>query len=63
MTRVTIRFIGEGADQVHGVEIVRCHRIGRFCEEARDHGGLLTQEDLAQIFNCGGGAASRAGRC
>ncbi|MBK8093897.1 MAG: DUF1670 domain-containing protein [Verrucomicrobiaceae bacterium] len=26
--------------------------MGRLCEEARDQGGLLTQEDLAQILSC-----------
>ena len=44
--------MGEGDDQIHGAEMLRRHRIGRFCEEARDQGGLLTQEDLAQILSC-----------
>ena len=44
--------MGEGDDQVRGAEMLRRHRIGRLCEEARDQGGLLTQEDLAQILSC-----------
>jgi DNA-binding CsgD family transcriptional regulator len=52
MTSVTLSLMGDGDDQVHGAEMLRRHRIGRFCEEARDQGGLLTQEDLAQILSC-----------
>lgn len=52
MTSVTLSLMGEGDDQVHGAERLRRHRIGRFCEEAREQGGLLTQEDLAQILSC-----------
>lgn len=44
MQRVTLSLMGEGGDQVHGAEMLRRHRIGRLCEEARDQGGLLTQE-------------------
>jgi DeoR/GlpR family transcriptional regulator of sugar metabolism len=32
--------------------MLRRHRLGRLCEEACDQGGLLTQEDLAQILSC-----------
>lgn len=53
MTSVTLSLMGEGDDQVHGgAEQLRRHRIGRLCEEARDQGGLLTQEDLAQVLSC-----------
>jgi DNA-binding CsgD family transcriptional regulator len=52
MQSVTLSLLGEGDDQVHGAEMLRRHRIGRLCEEARDQGGLLTQEDLAQILSC-----------
>lgn len=52
MQSVTLSLLGEGDDQVHGAEMLRRRRIGRLCEEARDQGGLLTQEDLAQILSC-----------
>lgn len=52
MISVTLSLMGEGDDQVLGAEELRRHRIGRLCEEARDQGGLLTQEDLAQILCC-----------
>jgi len=52
MTSVTLSILGEGDEQVHGAEMLRRHRVGRLCEEARDQGGLLTQEDLAQILSC-----------
>ncbi len=52
MQSVTLSLLGECDDQVHGAEMLRRHRIGRLCEEARDQGGLLTQEDLAQILSC-----------
>ena len=47
MTRVTLSLMGEGDDQIHGAEMLRRHRIGRFCEEARDQGGLLTHKGVA----------------
>lgn len=44
---------GRGWDeQTDGTEGLRHHSTGRLCEEARDQGGLLTQEDLAQILSC-----------
>lgn len=52
MTSVILSLLGEGDDQICGAEMLRRHRIGRLCEEARDQGGLLTQEDLAQILSC-----------
>jgi hypothetical protein len=39
-----------GYDQGH--EGVRRHRIQRMTEEAREQGGLLSQEDLAQLLCC-----------
>jgi Protein of unknown function (DUF1670) len=32
---------------------LRQKRLGRMCEEAFQQGGLLTLEDLANLFNCG----------
>jgi DNA-binding CsgD family transcriptional regulator len=52
MTSVVLSLMGEGDEQVQGAEVLRRHRIGRLCEEAREQGGLLTQEDLAQILGC-----------
>jgi hypothetical protein len=52
MTSVVLSLMGEGDDQVQGAEALRRHRIGRLCEEAREQGGLLTQEDLGQILCC-----------
>ena len=51
MTSITLSLLGEGDDQVYGAEMLRRHRIGRLCEEARDQGGLLTQEDLGQVLS------------
>lgn len=39
-----------GYDQGH--EGVRRHRIQRMTEEAREQGGLLSQEDLYQLLCC-----------
>lgn len=33
-------------------EEIRCRRICRLCEQAREQGGLLTQEDLAKFLMC-----------
>ena len=52
MLSVTLSLLGEGDDQIHGAEMLRRHRIGRLCKEARDQGGMLTQEGLAQILSC-----------
>lgn len=52
MTSVRLSVMGECDDQIAGAEMLRRHRIGRLCEEAREQGGLLTQEDLAQILSC-----------
>lgn len=52
MQSVTLSLIGDGDDQICGADNLRRHRIGRLCEEAREQGGLLTQEDLAQILFC-----------
>jgi hypothetical protein len=35
------------------VPALRRKRMGRMCEEAFQQGGLLTLEDLANLFNCG----------
>ena len=51
MTSATLSLMGEGGDQVHGAEMLRRHRIARFCEDVRDHGGLLTLEELARILS------------
>jgi transposase len=40
--------LGEGR-----MELIRRRRIGRLCEQAREQGGLLTQEDLAKHLMCG----------
>jgi hypothetical protein len=50
MQSVTLSLIGDGDDQICGADNLRRHRIGRLCEEAREQGGLLTQEDLVQIL-------------
>jgi hypothetical protein len=52
MTSVTLSLLGDGDDQIAEASLLRRHRIGRLCEEAREQGGLLTQEDLAQILSC-----------
>lgn len=52
MTGVTLSLIDSGDDQIADAEQLRRHRLGRLCEEARDQGGLLTQEDLAQLLCC-----------
>jgi hypothetical protein len=36
----------------HNAEGLRRHRIERLTEEAREQGGLLSQEDLAQLLCC-----------
>jgi DNA-binding CsgD family transcriptional regulator len=36
----------------HNAEGLRRHRIQRLTEEAREQGGLLSQEDLAQLLCC-----------
>lgn len=36
-----------------GVAQLRQHRLARLAEEAFQQGGLLTLEDLSQLFNCG----------
>lgn len=36
----------------HGSDGLRCHCILRLTEEAREQGGLLTQEDLARLLFC-----------
>ena len=36
-----------------GVALLRQHRLARLAEEAFQQGGLLTLEDLSQLFNCG----------
>jgi len=38
--------------QPGGAEGLRRHRLARLAEEAREQGGLLTQEDLSQILSC-----------
>lgn len=35
-----------------GSDGLRCHKLLRLTEEAREQGGLLSQEDLAQILDC-----------
>lgn len=35
------------------VPVLRQKRVSRMCEEAFQQGGLLTLEDLANLFNCG----------
>jgi hypothetical protein len=35
------------------VPLLRQKRLGRMCQEAFQQGGLLTLEDLANLFNCG----------
>jgi hypothetical protein len=52
MTCVTLNLIDSGDDQIADADKLRRHRLGRLCEEARDQGGLLTQEDLAQLLCC-----------
>jgi len=36
----------------HRQTVIRQRRVLRLCDEARDQGGLLTQEDLAQLLMC-----------
>ncbi len=40
-------FVGKGRQA-----IIRQRRLCRICDEAREQGGLLTQEDLAHILMC-----------
>ncbi|MDD2600962.1 MAG: DUF1670 domain-containing protein [Kiritimatiellae bacterium] len=42
----------EVAGKKHRQTIVRQRRLMRLCEQARDQGGLLTHEDLAQLLMC-----------
>lgn len=43
-----------------GAEALRRHRILRLSEEAREQGGLLTQEDLAELLFCDARTIRRA---
>ena len=52
MISVVLTLMGEGDDQLQESQAIRRHRIGRLCEEAREQGGLLTQEDLGQLLCC-----------
>ncbi len=42
----------ESRGQKHRQTVIRQRRVLRLCDEARDQGGLLTQEDLAQLLMC-----------
>ncbi len=52
MASVVLTPIDPDDNQISGAENIRRHRIGRLCEEAREQGGLLTQEDLALLLFC-----------
>jgi hypothetical protein len=52
MISVLLTLLSEEDKEIADAIILRRHRIGRLCEEARDQGGLLTQEDLCQILSC-----------
>jgi hypothetical protein len=55
-THVLITFDGGEEDtevyKEKGIDALRRHRILRICDEARQQGGLFTQEDLALLFGC-----------
>ena len=56
--KVTVRLTLDAAQEDfqirdHGVEGLRRSRILRLTAEARDQGGLLSYEDLPDLFNCG----------
>jgi hypothetical protein len=52
MVSVLLTCLGAEDTEIVEALTLRRHRIGRLCEEAREQGGLLTQEDLCQILNC-----------
>jgi hypothetical protein len=52
MTSVALSLIDPTDRDLFDATKLRRFRIGRLCEEARDQGGLLTQEDLAQLLFC-----------
>lgn len=56
--RVVTLTLQAGAEDIefrktHSVPALRRKRLCRMCEEAFQQGGLLTLEDLANLFNCG----------
>jgi hypothetical protein len=52
LTSVTLTLLGTDDPKSTDATRLRQHRVGRLCEEAREQGGLLTQEDLAQLLGC-----------
>jgi hypothetical protein len=52
MVSVVLTVLSEDDQGMGDATTLRQHRIGRLCEEAREQGGLLTQEDLCQILSC-----------
>ena len=52
MTSVALSLIDPSDRDLKDASTLRQFRIGRLCEEAREQGGLLTQEDLAQLLCC-----------
>lgn len=52
MTSVALSLIDSTDKDVPQADKLRQYRIGRLCEEAREQGGLLTQEDLSQLLCC-----------
>jgi len=52
MTSVALSLIDPTDKDVTQADKLRQYRIGRLCEEAREQGGLLTQEDLSQLLCC-----------
>jgi hypothetical protein len=51
-TSVLLTILDTGEERFREPHILRQQRIGRLCEEAREQGGLLTQEDLSQLLFC-----------
>ncbi len=52
MTSVALSLLDPADRDLADATKLRHFRIGRLCEEAREQGGLLTQEDLAQLLFC-----------
>jgi DNA-directed RNA polymerase specialized sigma24 family protein len=51
-TSVVLTLLDSDDAKVNGAEALRRHRLARLAEQAREQGGLLTQEDLAQLLAC-----------
>lgn len=52
MVSVLLTLLCEEDQDLYDAVLLRRHRVGRLCEQAREQGGLLTQEDLCQILSC-----------